>query len=131
MEQFMRQVMVRPYRDYTFLQEHCYKALRQRLSPDRRNEHLAILDLIEFYEEYQGTIWTPVSKRHPDENFSCLITVLALPYLDAEEDEGILYPDFVGWDGEAWVNADGCVVPFEVIAWTPAPAPYRAEKEEE
>lgn len=69
--------------------------------------------------------WIPVTERLPENNYACLVTVLALPNLKSEEDQGIVYPDYVGWDGEAWVNSDGCVIPFEVVAWMPLPEPFK------
>jgi hypothetical protein len=72
--------------------------------------------------------WIPVSERLPEEAFGCLVTV--------EEDDiygephRVMYPDFVGYDGETWNDADGEVIPFDVIAWMPLPEPYKAESEE-
>ena len=71
--------------------------------------------------------WIPVSERLPEYNYACLVTVLALP----KEDQGIVYPDYVGWDGEAWANSDGCVIPFEVVAWMPLPEPFKEARNDE
>ena len=73
--------------------------------------------------------WTPVSEGLPKNTFvRCHVTV--------EEDDmygepqRVLYPDFVGYDGETWNNADGMPIPFEVIAWMPSPEPYVEQKSE-
>ena len=39
------------YKDYSWLKEHCYRTLKRPCSPNTRNEHLAILDLIKEHEE--------------------------------------------------------------------------------
>jgi hypothetical protein len=58
----------------------------------------------------------------PEEAFGCLVTV--------EEDDihgesqRVIYPNFVGYDGETWNDADGKVIPFDVVAWMPLPEPY-------
>ena len=67
--------------------------------------------------------WIPVSEELPEKAFGCLVTV--------EEDDihgdphRVIYPDFVGYDGETWNNADGEPISFEVIAWMPLPEPYK------
>ena len=38
--------------------------------------------------------------------------------------ENIL-PYVVGYDGDSWNDADGNVIPFEVIAWKPLPEPFK------
>lgn len=72
--------------------------------------------------------WIPVAERLPEEAFGCLVTV--------EEDDiygephRVIYPDFVGYDGKTWNDADGETIPFEVIAWMPLPQPYKSESED-
>ena len=71
--------------------------------------------------------WIPCSEDLPKEAFSCFVTI--------EEDDihgepqKVIYPNFVGYDGETWNDADGKVIPFDVIAWMPTPKPYETEKE--
>jgi len=73
--------------------------------------------------------WIPVSERLPESAFGCLVTV--------EEDDRygepqeVLYPEFVGYDGETetWNNADGKEIPFDVIAWMPLPESWKGESE--
>ena len=88
------------------------------------------------YEAYDVAIkaleqepkWIPVSEGLPEKAFGCLVTV--------EEDDihgepqRVIYPDFVGYDGETWNDADGKVIPFDVIAWMPLPEPYKALSED-
>ena len=42
-----------PCKDYSWLKDHCYRTLKKPCSPNARNEHLAILDLIKEHEEQQ------------------------------------------------------------------------------
>lgn len=72
--------------------------------------------------------WIPVEKGLPeDASISCLVTV--------EEDDiygepqSVIYPEFVGWDGETWNDASGKQIAFDVIAWMPLPEPYKGESE--
>lgn len=67
--------------------------------------------------------WIPVSKGLPDDFMTCYVTV--------EEDDRngepqrVIYPEFVGYDGETWVNRAGEVIPFDVIAWKELSEPYK------
>ena len=73
--------------------------------------------------------WIPVTKRLPEEPYACLVTVWDTNVLTQEEFENVLpYP--IGYDGETWNDGDGNICPFEVIAWMPAPEPYKAESED-
>ncbi len=80
-------------------------------------EHKLVLDLL------NQTEWIPVSERLPESAFGCFVTV--------EEDDRygepqrVLYPEFVGYDGETWNNAEGKAIPFDVIAWMPLPESYK------
>ena len=40
-----------PYKDYSWLKDHCYRTLKKPCSPSAVSEHLAILDLIKEHEE--------------------------------------------------------------------------------
>ena len=77
----------------------------------------------------QQTRWIPVSERLPEEAYGCIVTVMDTNPMTLEEFENI-YPDFVGWDGENWNDADGDSIPFEVIAWMPLPQPYEEVQDE-
>lgn len=46
-----------PYTDYSWLKDHCYKTLKRPCSPNTRNEHLAILALIEEHENRKVGRW--------------------------------------------------------------------------
>lgn len=67
--------------------------------------------------------WIPVNERLPDDLTTCYVTV--------EEDDRngepqrVIYPEFVGYDGETWVNRAGEVIPFDVIAWKESSKPYK------
>ena len=68
--------------------------------------------------------WTPVTEGLPKEAFGCMVTVWDTDRRTQENFETVLpYP--VGYDGETWNNAEGDVIPFEVIAWQPWPSPYK------
>ena len=68
--------------------------------------------------------WIPCEKKMPEEAYGCLVTVWDCNPLTGEEFEN-LYPEFVGWDGETWNDADGKPIPLEVIAWQRLPFPYK------
>ena len=73
------------------------------------------------------TQWIPVNEGLPKKAVGCLVTVedsniYGEPYR-------VIYPDFVGYDGKTWHDADGMVIPFEVIAWIQLPEPYKEESE--
>ena len=68
--------------------------------------------------------WTPVTEGLPKETFGCMVTVWDTDRRTQEDFETVLpYP--VGYDGETWNDAEGDVIPFEVIAWQPWPSPYK------
>ena len=72
--------------------------------------------------------WIPVSERLPEKPYACIVTIMDTNPMTLNEFENI-YPDFVGWDGEKWNDANGDLIPFEVIAWMPLPQPYKTERE--
>lgn len=53
--EFMPKCANVPYKDYSWLKNHCYRMLKLPCSPNTRNEHLAVLDLIKEHEEQQRT----------------------------------------------------------------------------
>ena len=80
----------------------------------------------EIEENHNG--WVPCSERLPEEAFGCLVTVMDCNPSTQTEFENIL-PQFVGYDGETWNDADGEEIPFEVIAWRKLPTPYQPKGE--
>lgn len=78
-------------------------------------------------EEYKGG-WIPCSERLPEEPFGCLVTVIDCEPSTQTDFENIL-PYVVGYDGDSWNDADGDVIPFEVIAWQPLLDPYEEVEE--
>ena len=95
------------------------------------NAYKKCIEIInELAEEYINTStdtssgWIPCSERLPEEPFGCLVTVMDCEPMTQTDFENIL-PYHVGYDGETWNDADGNVIPFEVIAWQPLPAPYK------
>ena len=121
---FLPQCLNRPYIDYTWLKEHCYKTLKGRLSPDAREEHLAVLDLINYFEEHKkieeqtARDWTPVSERLPRQGKSDLT---ARYYLIQNE-----YGDMMvaRWDGFGWRQMyQNEYVEDKTVAWMPLPYP--------
>ena len=77
----------------------------------------------EVEEEYNGG-WISCSERLPEEAFGCLVTVMDCEP-STQTDFWNILPYFVGYDGCSWNDADGNVVPFEVIAWQPLPEPFK------
>ena len=77
----------------------------------------------EVAEEYKGG-WIACSDRLPEEAFGCLVTVIDCEPLTQTDFENIL-PYVVGYDGYSWNDADGNVIPFEVIAWQPLPESFK------
>ena len=108
-----------PHNDYSWLKDHCYRTLMRPCSPDIKNEHLAILELIKEHEERQ---WILVSERPPEIHQDVF---LSLRSLDIK----------IGFraETEPYYYADGCYIePQNVIAWQPfLLEPYKVESEEE
>ena len=77
----------------------------------------------EVAEEYNGG-WIPCSDRLPEDAFGCLVTIIDCEPSTQTDFENIL-PYVVGYDGDSWNDADGNVIPFEVIAWQPLPEPFK------
>lgn len=60
----------------------------------------------------------------PKEPFWCIVTVDNTDPMTMEV-SGVILPYQVGHGGGTWNDLDGNPIPFEVIAWTPAPKePY-------
>lgn len=70
--------------------------------------------------------WIPCSKRLPEEAYGRLVTVMDTNPVTMEDFENLL-PYFAGFDGECRNDEDGEEIPFEVIAWTSLPEPYKEE----
>ena len=85
--------------------------------------HRAVEIIEQMAKEYNGG-WIACSERLPEEAFGCLVTVMDCEPSTQTDFENIL-PYFVGYDGSSWNDADGNVIPFEVVAWQPLPAPFR------
>lgn len=93
-------------------------------------EHRQLAEwLKELKQLREQTRWIPVSEGLPKKPYGCIVTVMDTNPMTCDEFENI-YPNFVGWDGENWNDADGYSIPFEVIAWMPSPQPYKAESED-
>ena len=90
-------------------------------------EHEQLAEWLEELKQLrEQTTWIPYSERLPEEALGCLVTVMDCEPSTQTDFENIL-PYFVGYDGETWNDADGNVIPFEVIAWMPLPQPYKVE----
>ena len=88
-------------------------------------EHEQLAEWLEELKQLrEQTTWISCSERLPEEAFGCLVTVMDCEPSTQTDFENIL-PYFVGYDGETWNDADGNVIPFEVIAWQPLPEPYK------
>lgn len=130
-----------PYKDYSWLKDHCYRTLNRPCSPNTRNEHLAILDLIKEHEERQRQ-WILVSERLPEvmdgSNGECSDDVLICV---ADDEHITISTGFYGYyprskSQQGWWSmwAYGCHQldsKYKVVAWMPLPQPYRQESEEQ
>lgn len=65
--------------------------------------------------------WVSVKVGMPVEDVTCIALQRCM-------DVTAVYPKFVEWDGEEWVDIDGAVIPG-VIAWQKAPA-YDVRREQ-
>ena len=65
--------------------------------------------------------WIPVTERLPEEPYGCLAVV----WDNTRYGDGDMflnyYPEFVGWDGETWNDADGEEIPLDVVYWMKMP----------
>ena len=96
---------------------------------DRMPEHMDLNYMGAKIDFHCRPMWIPVSSGElPKEPYACWVTVWDTNILTQEEFENVLhYP--VGYDGETWNDGDGNICPYEVIAWMPAPKPYKVESE--
>ena len=91
----------------------------------KAEEHEQLAEWLEELKQLrEQTTWIPCSERLPEEAFGCLVTVMDCEPSTQTDFENIL-PYHVGYDGDSWNDADGNVIPFEVIAWQPLPEPYK------
>lgn len=106
-----------PYKEYSWLKDHCCRTLKRPCSPNVRNEHLAILDLIKEHEEGQ---WVPVSKRLPEQYKEVIVT-----------DIGTSDTYLSRYIGNGYWECDNGSFKNRIIAWQPKPKPYKIESEDE
>lgn len=120
--EFMTKCANIPYKDYSWLKDHCHRTLNRPCSPNARNEHLAVLDLIKGHEERQ---WIPVSERLPEKSGSYLTTILN------EHDDRLRYVMTCDYFSNGrWCPDDECAS-SNVVAWMPSPEPYKPQEEED
>lgn len=75
-------------------------------------------------EDCGGWIYCGDGNNLPKEPFGCVVTAIDTEPTTMANFETIL-PYQVGYSGGTWNNSDGEAIPFEVIAWMPAPKePY-------
>lgn len=114
-----------PYEDYSWLKDHCYRTLKSPCSPNTRNEHLAILDLIREHEERQ---WISISERLPNHD-----EYIENNGLFNVSDGNRSYSEwFDVYDTQRFGEPTmyGFRIDHAVTAWMPLPEPYKAESEE-
>ncbi len=116
--EFMTKCANIPYKDYSWLKGHCYRTLNRPCSPNARNEHLAVLDLINEHEERR---WIPVSERLPEPDVEVLVTDDAGGLATISTDS--IYESEATGEKE-WYTSQ------RVTAWMPLPEPYKPESEE-
>ena len=75
--------------------------------------------------------WIPVTDRLPEEPYGCLAVV----WDNTRYGDGDMflnyYPEFVGWDGKTWNDADGEEISFDVVYWMKMPQIPEPPKEGE
>lgn len=96
--------------------------------PQAANKEIEALNIIkEIGDEVAANLeWTYCrdGKNLPTDPFGCIVTVIDTEPMTQEDFESIL-PYHVGYDGKQWNDMEGNQIPFEVIAWRPAPKePY-------
>ena len=111
--EFMTKCANIPYKDYSWLKDHCYRTLNRPCSPNARNEHLAVLDLIKEHEE---RYWIPVSERLPEES----------DYVLCCDKDGYMTIGYVSKYSKEWCFDDD-EIDIDVVAWMTLPEPYKAE----
>ena len=74
--------------------------------------------------------WIPVTERLPEEPYGCLAVVWDNPRYGDGDMSLNYYPEFIGWDGETWNDADGEEIPFDVVYWMRLPQIPEPPKEE-
>lgn len=73
--------------------------------------------------------WISVEERLPEKPYGCLLIVWDSNPMGGDDFLNYL-PNFAGWDGEQWNDADGMQVPFEVVYWKPlSPLPEPPKEE--
>ena len=77
----------------------------------------ALRDLVKQVEQPK---WIPVTERLPEEPYGCLAIVWDNPRYDGDMFLNY-YPEFVGWNGETWNDADGEEIPLDVVYWMKMP----------
>lgn len=122
-DEFMTKCANIPYKDYSWLKDHCHRTLKRPCSPNVRNEHLAILDLIKEHEERQ---WIPVTEGLPEDRREVLVTAYW------HETYQVMMASYYG-DGLWWcVPFNNCGEHMQRLnpkAWIPIPEPYKQEVE--
>ena len=111
-----------PHKDYSWLKDHCYRTLKRPCSPNVRNEHLAVLDLIKEHEEQQ---WTPVSEGLPEEKKTVIASTKYGVYPEAR------YTEEDGWEWAYESGADYWEELECVTAWMPLPKLYKPQESKE
>ena len=98
-------------------------------TPITLGDHLdAAADRLEAADKREeAQMWIPVSERLPEKPYGCLVIVEQDDYWG--EPREVMYPHFVGYDGEQWNDGDGEKIPLEVTHWRPLPDPPRKENE--
>lgn len=75
-------------------------------------------------ENQGGWIYCGDGENLPDAPFGCVVTVIDTEPMTMTDFETIL-PYHVGYSSGTWNDLDGKAIPFEVVAWMPAPKePY-------
>lgn len=93
-------------------------------------QDITTAQILEMYMPFFIPKWIPVTERLPEESYGCLAVVWDNPRYGGGDVFLNYYPEFIGWDGERWNDADGEEIPIDVVYWMRLPQIPEPPKEE-
>ena len=65
--------------------------------------------------------WILATERLPEEPYGCLAIVWDNPRYGGGDMFLNYYPEYIGWDGKHWNDAEGEEIPLDVVYWMKMP----------